>query len=627
MQTVMPPLSHSSESSSPARALTWEWLVYLALIGAALALRLGGLGDAPMSITEIPQALAAWRAVTPQAPGDALLTSSPLLLLVQGASFTSLGGSEFAARLVIAVLGSVLVAAPLLFRRQLGVSVAFLFSLLLAFSPVMLVSARFSSPVVFSAALAVVLLWAAERYLHTRSGAHGVAAVVAVAALVLLSEPGGPVLAVVLGAAALIARRWQQAADHQHSFDFEDDGPRASTPPAPPAPFPWALAGAIAALVVFLVATVLMLYPSGLSNIGELLSGTVRGFLERAPLRPAAFPLTTALFYEPFIIGLGVAGAVVLWRRDALTQSDRFLCAWALAGAVAAALFGGGEPAHALWLMLPITGLAARLAAEVLRPDSGPRGWDIPYFMRFLAAGIGLAVLLIFTFALQAVSRDLTLASGGQLATAPVDPGSMILLLVAALLIVISAFLGASLLDWRTVLRAAALALLVFGALTSLGAGWRAAVTQVESPYEFWHPVATDRDTQLVSASLDDLDDRQSRGFTLMPLAVMSRQDALSAWLTRAYANARFITDPFEARGDAVVMIESNIVPDLGGPYVGQDFTVLRAWPHSALPLTDVLAWWTQGRVSLSALTAEQITTAYLWVRQDVWQGTDDPYR
>jgi hypothetical protein len=219
--------------------------------------------------------------------------------------------------------------------------------------------------------------------------------------------------------------------------------------------------------------------------------------------------------------------------------------------------------------------------------------------MRFLAAAVALAVLFIFTFALQAVSRDLTLASGGQLSTAPVDPGSMILLLVGALLMVISAFLGASLLDWRTVLRAAALALLVFGAFTSLGSGWRAAVTAVESPYEFWHPIATDRDSELVSASLDDLDDRQSRG----------------------------VTDPFEARGDAVVVIESNIVPDLGGPYVGQDFTVLRAWPHSALPLTDVLAWWTQGRVSLTALTAEQITTAYLWVRQDVWQGTDDPYR
>lgn len=626
MQTVMPPLSQSSESSSPARALTWEWLVYLALIGVALALRLGGLGDAPMSITEIPQALAAWRAVTPQAPGDALLSSSPLLLLLQAASFTSLGGTEFAARLVIAALGSVLVAAPLLFRRQLGVTVTFLFSLLLAFSPVMLVSARFSSPAVLSAALAIVLLWAAERCLRTRSGAHGVAAVVALAALVLLSEPGGPVLAVVLGAATLITRAWQRTADRR-GFAFEDEAPRESAPPAPPAPFPWTLAVSIAALVVFLVATVLMLYPSGLSNIGELLGGTLRGFLQREPLRPAAFPLTTALFYEPFIIGLGLAGAIVQWRRGGLTPSDRFLCAWALAGAVAAALFGGGEPAHALWLVLPVTGLAARLAAEVLRPDSGPRGWDIPYFMRFLAAAVALAVLFIFTFALQAVSRDLTLASGGQLSTAPVDPGSMILLLVGALLMVISAFLGASLLDWRTVLRAAALALLVFGAFTSLGSGWRAAVTAVESPYEFWHPIATDRDSELVSASLDDLDDRQSRGFTLMPLAVMSRQDALSAWLTRAYPNARFVTDPFEARGDAVVVIESNIVPDLGGPYVGQDFTVLRAWPHSALPLTDVLAWWTQGRVSLTALTAEQITTAYLWVRQDVWQGTDDPYR
>lgn len=615
------------ETQSPAqpisiRGITYEWLLYAFVLGLAVVLRLADLNAVAIGGGETHNALAAWRAAVPNASGSALVASSPLLFILQTFSFSTLGGSEFVARLAIALLGAGLVITPLLFRPLLGKSQSAIFAVLLAFSPSLLAASRFSSPVIISLWLAVLLLWCIYRLSATRHGAYGIGAITASAALIFLAEAGGPVLLLLLAISAFAAIRWERAASTRR-FDFEEPETAGESTPSLISTVPWGIAVAIAALVVFLVATVFVLYPAGLNSLGELLSGTIQGFLGHAG-QPAAFPLFVSVFYEPFIWILGISGLIVILRQDRLTLVDRFLALWFLTGTAASALFSGGTSAHALWTVIPLTGLAARLTAELLRVDTAPSHWDVPVWARFAVAMIALALLAVFTLAVHDVARSLMYSVSGQIWTAPIEPSSLILLLVVILFSAVSVFLASGLWNVTTVLRGIGLALLCFGAVTSLGSGWRLAVPNAGNPLEPWHLNATNNDLFLLTESLDEVADRQSNGFDLMPVSLLTAQNSRIAWAARHFPNAVFIREPSEAVGAPVVVIDSNIIPDLGGAYVGQDFSVAHEWSMNSLSLTDLLSWWTKMEVGGTSKDSQSIQTAYLWLRQDVWQGSNN---
>jgi len=616
-------LSHDNASSAQSRVvITWEWFAYLALFAFALALRLASLHGVPLHLSETHNALAAFRAVSPEAPGSPLVSGSPLLFLMQAISFTTFGSSEFAARVLLAAAGALLVLSPLVFRTRIGASTSFIFAALLAFSPILLTASRFSSPVILTAALAMLVVYFANRLNESRHTGAGLALVVAFTALIFLSEAGGPVTAVILVISALLTSIWDRRVEARFSFE---DGPETDPPSSIFRQIPLGTALATGALVVFLGATAFLLNPSGLSATGEVLAGALRGFVQRTAEHPAAYPLLISLYYEPFLWILGIAGAVVLLRQDDMNRADRFACVVLLVGAVFAALFSGGEAAHALWVVLPLTYLTARLVQRLVQVNaSSPYEWSIPGYARWLVGAGGVALLIVFSLAFQGLARDISFAIEGQLSTIPLDTSNLILLLVTLLFALVSVFLVASMWSARTLLRGVGIALLTFGVITSFGSGWRASVSNAESPFEFWHLQASDADTALLTESLNQLAERESRGFTLMPLTIVGADDGVLAWLTRDFSRAQFVTDATAARGEPVVLIDSNIVPDLGGPYVGQDFTLYRTWPVAALRLTDLPLWWTQGRVGPAAAAAEGVWTTYLWLRQDVWQGSQE---
>jgi hypothetical protein len=626
MQNVITPeLGHPAETPAQ-RALTIpvELLAYILLAVFALALRLMDTGAIPLATTEIHNALAAWRAASVNASGDPLVSHSPLLFLLQASAFTVFGGTELAARFGVIVAGTFLVLSPVLFRRWIGAGNAFIFSFLLALSPTLLAASRFGSPVVLSFAIGAIFLWALWRYIETRGSGYGITLIVSASALVFLTERGGILLLMLLLASAWIAHWLTKKADQAYNFDNDLDAAQpSSTSASLIRGISWEWALPVSLLVVFGVATCFLLYPSGLSAIGESLSGTLEGFVQRPSYQPTAYPLLISWYYEPFLWVFAVISVIVLARRGTLTLADRFLAIWAVLGAVLSGIFIGGEAAHALWTVIPLTGLVARFIGELLRMDTDPASWGIPYWARFVVALITLALLTVFVLALQDTARAMTQAQAGVLATVPLRPASLIMLVVTPAFAVVALFMGATVWSMRTVLRGAALALLAFTSLTSLGAGWRLSTTEAGNPREYWHLSATHRDTALLRETLLELGDRESRGFTLVPLSVAAEQDGIVAWLVRDFSNAEFITDMAEARGQGIVLVDADIEPDLGGPYVGQDFTVRSTWNVNALPLTDMLGWWTQNKLSFDADNAIDIDTAYLWLRQDVWQGTE----
>ncbi|KXK19187.1 MAG: hypothetical protein UZ15_CFX003002056 [Chloroflexi bacterium OLB15] len=44
----------------------------------------------------------------------------------------------------------------------------------------------------------------------------------------------------------------------------------------------------------------------------------------------------------------------------------------------------------------------------------------------------------------------------------------------------------------------------------------------------------------------------------------------------------------------------------------------------NSLSLTDLLSWWTKMEVGGTSKDSQSIQTAYLWLRQDVWQGSNN---
>jgi predicted membrane-bound mannosyltransferase len=296
-------------ASQREAVISVEFVAYLALIVLALVLRIAQVDVVPLSNAEAREALAAWRTVQPDAPGSTIVPESPLLFLLHSLSFTLLGGSEFSTR-IWTVLGSVgLILSPLLFRDLLGRGRAFIGSMLLAFSPVLLIASRSDSAVVWTMLFGVLALWAVWRYYQTSIGYFGILAIVLTACTVFLTDPTGFIFVLILIGASVFAywitpQELPDESDSSAAHLLSVVRERLQT-------LPWQSGLLIAALTVALVASLFMLYPPGFGAVSGLLGAGARGLTTPRPDVPFLFPLLVILFYEPVLIALGLACCLV----------------------------------------------------------------------------------------------------------------------------------------------------------------------------------------------------------------------------------------------------------------------------------------------------------------------------
>lgn len=613
--------------------LSFEIVAYLLIIVLALVLRVAELDRVPLTGEEARQGLAAWRALHPEFPGSQITPESPLLFLLHGIGFSIFGASEFSVRIATALAGVGLVISPLLFRPLLGAARALLFSALLLFSPVLLASSRFDSPVIWSTLLAVLALWSLWRFWDASQPRFALLATALAAAMIFLADPTGWVLALILGAAGMVAVSWARLEP------LEDD----ISPVVRSRTAAWPLRASLYTAVgtVILVSTAMLLYLPGLGNISELVLSGVRGLVTPLAGTPPFFPLLTALFYEPITVVFGLVAILLAVRSGALRMIDRFFISWLAFGLAAGLLYRGAGPDHALWIIVPLTGLASSLTLALLEDERHPF-LDVPWWGKWVLALGTAGLLAIFTFNVQILSRSIVQVPNGSLATvlealpnaisavieawqsgqqARVvgDAGNIIWVLLSILLFVFGYFFTVTLWGNRAALRGAALGVLAFACVTSLGSGWGVSVTDAANPVELWHTEATGRETALLASTLTELTQRESGGFRQMPISAMAADDSILAWLIRDYIDVRFISDVSEARAQEIVLLPALAeLPDLGGAYVGQDFIISRGWNTSSLEGFDFIPWWLHRRTRVPALPTQ---TVVLWLRQDIYDG------
>ncbi|PJF24825.1 MAG: hypothetical protein CUN53_15885, partial [Phototrophicales bacterium] len=353
-----------------------EWIAYLAIAVLALVLRLAELDTVPLTHGEAREALAAWRIVTPGAAGDPITASSVLNFAAQSLAFVTLGGNEVAARLGTVLAGVGVVLLPILFRDLLGVTRALIFSLLLLVSPVLLAASRLGSPAVWSMLAAGLLIWTVWRFQATRLSGYGVGAVLALTALIALAESGGLILALILAGAAILTILTNPIENEEEDAPKRESWTRS---------FPWIGAMGASALLVVIVGTSFLTYPAGLGAAGAALEGAVRGFFERTVSQPM-LPTVTAIFYEPFTVLLGMTAIILMLRAGTISAVERFLIVWVIMGIFASLVFIGAQPAHALWLTVPLTALASYTAYHCAVTTTQDKVFGIPPWARWVTA-------------------------------------------------------------------------------------------------------------------------------------------------------------------------------------------------------------------------------------------------
>lgn len=584
--------------------------VYGLLVVLALVFRFAELDTVPLSSIEARQALAAWRTVAPDASGSAIVPESPILFISHSLSFSVLGGSEFASRLFTAFAGVGLILTPLLFRRWINATLAFVMSSVLLLAPTLLLAARFDSSVVWALLAVLLMLWSFVRFIEDGHRAHALFAGVMLAALVLLTDPAGFVLALIALGSGLLALVWAGMSD--------PDTTAAGDVRARLAGYPWLNALVLGAVVVFLTSTGFMLVTSGLSGVGELMNVGLREIVQKVPGTPIFFPLTTSLFYETPLWIFGLVGVIIVFRSTP-GLIDRLLAAWWVLAVAAAVLYGGGSSDHALWFLPPLAYFTAQFASSLFLPDID-MFWDVPVWARPLLAVLLFALLAMLAVNLQSVARTLM--------STPIDtfpqitafnPLSLIGVLAAVGFIMVVYFLGASVWGNRATLQGGAVGVLVFGLVTSFSSGWNAAVPNSANAVEFWHVQPTGYESAFLRRDLISLAERTTRGFPEISLYALVPQDSVTAWLLRDFQNTVFIGDVVDARGAEVVILPLQAeIPDLGGSYVGQTVAVTYDWDTNTLSGLDIPAWWLQRHTRVPGLPVDSVV---LWVRQDIYNG------
>ena len=650
----LPAADASLQSASPPSLwIEVEWLAYIGLALLALFLRITLLDSVPISDAEARQALHAWHTLEDDAPGTFTTSSSPLTYLAQLTTFSLAGANEFTARVASALAGLALALTPLLFRDSLGRTRTFVWAILLSLLTTPLAASRSAEGASFILLFTILAVWMIRRYWYSLRLRDAYWATAFVTAMLLLSGPAGvPLLVALLLSGWLAVWRTALSAPQRLELPGDDILQMAVTRTRE---FPFAKVLLAPLLLVAASATFLMLNPSGLSTVGQLIESAISGISQSRSASGLPLGLAVLLLQEPLLIVFSLGGAWLLWKHGDVTYVDRFAAAWAALGAVGLLLYPGAGPADALWVVVPLTLLASYGITQllvnrrvvVLWSDGGEnevesqteRGllYSTQYWWaKWAISAAVLMCLFILSVQFMQVARLMAaLPSGssiGKLFALLAEPSQLRLaqglglLLASGVIAAIVFLLVANFWGLGTCLQGTGIGYFVFLLLSGLGGAWQSSVADAHYPDGLWRESAVAEDAYLLRETLYELADRHSSGFPTLELAIVVddggiiADDGLMAWLLRDFPNAQFIRAGSAADGQAIIITADDQlqISAITGDYVGQRFALRRNLHLNNVDRWDLPAWWSLGQLDADQFDEEAVI---LWLRQDVYDG------
>ncbi|NLF01892.1 MAG: hypothetical protein GX601_13045 [Anaerolineales bacterium] len=589
-----PPRSQSPETVSGDRPSRIQWggrftvevALWLVVVGVALALRLPGLGAAPLSASEAHHATLAWRAVTAnEPPRDGAY--SPVLLAANALTFATVGASDALARLWPLVAGTLLVAAPALLCRQMGRVSALGAALMLAFSPTAIVASRRVDAVSLAALGAMVFLGGLLQFVHTYERRWALASAAGLALALATGAQGFTLVAPLALAGAAFAVGYRPA---------EDVKSVGAALHANRALILLMFAGMLVAL-----ATGMGWHPAGLTAVGDGWVAWVRG--SWAPGTQEVSPLALLALYEPLCVCWGVVGLIGLLRRRA--SLGAFLALWAGLGLVGWVMSASGSSLDGLTFVLPLALLAGvglgRLVEQVARPGV----WRAVrlYVPVMLVLGVYLA-LVVGQYGARGQNSSLYLA--------------IVTMLLQMLLLALFALATSA----ESALVALGIGSSVLMLIYTLSAGCGAAHARASNPRELLATGTTAAEVRELVTTLEELSWQQTGLRTTLAFTYEAPPDSVLAWHLREFSAATRVDDLDSVDSNAPVLVTTrrHWAPANDG-HVGQDFVLQRSWEPSSMSCdwrwppqcSEGVRWWLLRRTATPPTVSEW---AMLWVSE-----------
>ncbi len=576
------------EAPQTGAIVTTEAVLYAAILGVAAVLRLWNLAASPLSTREAAQAIAAFNGAPMPAGGSPLLFGiNQLLFGIFGATVNDSG-----VRLAAALIGTIMVLLPFLFRSAIGRYGALAAALMLAISPTMVAASRSLDGSIVAAACALAAVGFGLRYFTAQQRIDLVGLAVAVG-LGLTSGPGAMTIVIILIPALWIVYRWIASDDdraklqqlRQESHTLRD-------------------AVLIGGVTCVLAATTLLLRPTGMAGVPEVLSAWL-GAWSAVDSIGALRLFQILIVYEPLILLFGLAGLVAALRR--LTGLAALLSFWTIGGLFIALLQPGRQVLDLTLVLTPLALLGGLLANRVacdLEAHGTRRAEGLFWIVAMVV--LGFAAINSSQTAAGVVSSSLFLGVPMSLATS-LSVGILLLAIVLCGVFVL-------LIGWRATLRAGSVTLFAVLAVMSFSSAWNLTQVRPGDPRELlWGPVATTLDVRALREAIEAASKRRTGFLDQAQVAVtLPQDDPVLRWYTRDFKRVEYNSVVSDLAPIIVAPLGSTFPPFVTDTYQGQQFKTQTSWEPSQLTDSDFLRW----RLYRESNTAPLPTQTYVvWVK------------
>jgi hypothetical protein len=581
------------------RSITFEDVFYLIIFVAGLVLRFANLGALSLSDYEASRALQALSI----ARGAPVLSGSQTLY-VNGTAllFMLFNSSEWIARFLPALIGSLIVLPVYLLRDRIGRIPALLLAGFLVIDPILWALSRQAD----SLGMAVVFTLLGMAFLVNRKPlALGITT-----GLALLSGSQVWLGVLSLAAAALLAR----------FFLVEDRNEDEET--ASPPGFWETLSGFIkkekfkilipAVVTLLLGGTLFMLVPAGFSTTFSSPVVALQSWLNRPGGNGASLVgnLPGLLVYNPMVLFLGVIGSLwVIFRRDKL---GLFLCFWWAAAFILALVSPSGRINDLVWMFIPLWIIAARFITWMFSQiEVGERKWFGGFAVLSLVVMVFLCMAMVNVF-INANNPSSAPEQNEFVKRIAVVFGGIILLLATTYLI---GFGWSARLAFTQWLAGFSLLLLV----VTFSSGWGAAGLSKAPTFEMLQWGAYPTSGRLLEQTIDAYSRMKTGATKLADVSIVGVDNSYLHWILRDQRDPQFLKSLSEnnpgQNPPSMMITNIDFKPEGSTLYRGSSFTIGDEPAWSLMFSQEWLNWALFRKAPLNR------QLVILWVRDDLFPG------
>jgi hypothetical protein len=570
-----------------------ELIFYVLAFLLAISLRLFQLGVAPLSDAEAGWALQALGLAHGEATA---LGAQPAYILLTSLFFTIFGDTNFQARILPALAGSLIIWLPYFFRNWMDDSPWFhraglIMAFGLAIDPGLVSLSRQAGSLMPAVSFTLLALAGLHKRYLIWTGIF--------AGLALLSGPaflqGVLILGISWGIYRLVWRR---------SLQYRSDEDKHEAPAEPISTRSIGIMLAALAGTLLVVGTLFLRTPQGLGALAETIPAFINAWIKPSGIPVLRLP-SSLLVYQPLLLIFGVIGAVHILFRDKNEQHMRQmvmgLSIWTLVALLLPLLYAGRQVGDMAWALVPLWALTAVELSRLLITEPGDT------LTRLVAAGLGLLLFILV------VVSWINLLSMGRFQTNMVVYWAIII--GAFLLGLIGVLLVAAVWSTSAARLGVVWALCVVFGLWLFSNTWGMTIVRKNGAQEFWPIPATTGQADLLSQTLSDLSSWNTGLKDQLEIVALVDSPALQ-WELRHFPNAHFKTSLSANETPPVVITPGGVeLPSLIEKYRGQDF-VWRLYPGWQGVFPPNIINWLAFRQAL--LSQDQII---LWARGDIFPG------